>query len=434
MARQERIVITGLAVLSSLGYDSEAVWSRIHCGDVNVSLEKIDVGGERWIEYFIHRIKDFKVEKFGLQNDLLNEILAWKKNKIPLDLLYLSTLTKLALNDSYLKFSKDKNNIGLVLTCEGPGLEDFFSKVLSEAFKIRLKSKGRNDQKLEFFKKMYDRCARSGYDLQTFMHLFFVSKILCIHGYSLFINNACSSGLYALEAAANIIQRGLCPAVAVVGADHADAYKYLWFKNQNMYSKNGVISPFSLDANGYVFGDGGGALILESYQHAIKRKAKIYGEYLGGYFNSQGWKVTLPAIHKNYYSSVITSALKRAELRPENIDLICAHGVGLKITDHYEAKSIASVFGKNGPPVTALKPYFGHNLGGNAILESAILLLSMKKGIAPKTLNSEKFDNTLGINLLRKELSVNLINVMKICTGFAGFEGSVIFRNIKNQS
>jgi len=101
-------------------------------------------------------------------------------------------------------------------------------------------------KKIDFIRHVYEKFERLGYDSQTFMYLYFLSKLFATHGYSLFINNACASGLFALEAASQQIRQGRCSAMIVVGADHQRLpYKHWWLKNLGLYAEDGLLKPFS---------------------------------------------------------------------------------------------------------------------------------------------------------------------------------------------
>jgi 3-oxoacyl-[acyl-carrier-protein] synthase II len=166
---------------------------------------------------------------------------------------------------------------------------------------------------------------------------------------------------------------------------------------------------------------------------AVERKADIYAEYIGGSFMLEGWKVTYPNVADDFYKDMILKSMDEAGVRPEEVDLIIPHGVGTNITDRYEAKAIAQVFGKNKrkPLISAFKPYIGHTLGSTAILETAIMLLVMKNGKIPPTLNCDNLDAALGIDMLREAKDSDDIKIsMKTACGFAGFNGACIFRKL----
>ncbi|MBU2250854.1 MAG: beta-ketoacyl-[acyl-carrier-protein] synthase II, partial [Candidatus Omnitrophica bacterium] len=116
----------------------------------------------------------------------------------------------------------------------------------------------------------------------------------------------------------------------------------------------------------------------------------------------------------------------------EEIDLLCPHGVGCQVIDTYEAKAITDIFGPNpkSPLITAFKPYVGHNLGGSALLEAAILLLSLKNNTILPTLNCQNINPKLNLPLIKQKTETNLKTVMKICCAFAGFNGAAIFKKL----
>jgi 3-oxoacyl-[acyl-carrier-protein] synthase II len=190
------------------------------------------------------------------------------------------------------------------------------------------------------------------------------------------------------------------------------------------------MKPFSKKADGLVLGDGAAALILEEMESALQRNAHIYAEYTGGGFTLEGWKVALPQIGSLSYQQAIEQSLKKPDLKPEEIDFINPHGVAIKVTDAYEAKAITDIFGQNSkkPFIAAFKPYVGHNLGGSAILETIILLLSMENNIIPPTLNCEQFETKHRLKLVRELTPYPLNTAMKLSCGFAGFSAAAIFR------
>jgi 3-oxoacyl-[acyl-carrier-protein] synthase II len=266
------------------------------------------------------------------------------------------------------------------------------------------------------------------------MYLYFVAKTFSIHGYSLFTNNACASGLFALESAARQIKYGESNVVLLASGDVANTmFKHLWFKEQGLYAEDGKMKPFSKKADGIVLGDGASAMVLEELSHALNRKAHIYAEYLGGGFSLEGWKVTMPRIGSLTYQRTLESSLRKSNLRPEDIDLINPHGVAIKVTDSYEAKAITDIFGKNQkkPLITAFKPYIGHNLGGCGILESIILLLSLEEKLILPTLNCDEIEPKHKIELVRELVPCSPNIAMKLSCGFAGYNAAAIFRKVE---
>jgi len=429
---ERRIVITGIGPISSPGIGKEAFWQGILDKKTNIKLEKSSVDNELLAEFFLHKVEDFNLNKFGIDKAILNDIKVWKEGEEILDLNYLIAAIKLALDDSRLDYTVKDNNIGLVLAHENISLMPFGFKVSNLAYEMLIGKQRKDINKKEFFINLYKGFLKSAYDVQTFADLFHVARVFNVHDYSLFINNACASGLYALEAASQIIKNNQAKTVVVAASDCPEIYKYLWFKELGIYSPDGIIRPFSKDANGLVFGEGGVGVVMEDLQNAQNRNAPIYAEYLGGGFDLEGWKITVPQIGSNSYQNAILKAFNQSNVRKEEIDLLCPHGVGYPVVDAYEAKAITDTFGLNPkkPLISTFKPYVGHNLGGSALLETAILLLSLKNNTIPPTLNSQNTNPKLNVSLLKEKNQTPLKTVMKICSAFAGYNAAAIFRKL----
>jgi len=432
MRSKRRVAITGIGPIASPGIGKENFWRGILLKKTNLQLEKCFINGELWGEFYLHKVENFDISKFGINKDRLNDIREWKEGEEIIDLNYLIAAIKLALDDSKVEYDKEKNEIALVLAHENLGLMPFGLKVSELSYEMLIGKRRKELSKKEFFDKLYRKFLKSGYDVQTFADLFHIARVFGVHNYSLFINNACASGLYALEAAAQIIKNNQAKIVVVAVSDHPDIYKYLWFRDLGIYSSDGVIRPFSSDSNGLAFGEGGVGIVLEDLENAKRRNASIYAEYLGGGFDLEGWKITAPQIGSNSYQRAILKALKQAKVDKKEIELLCPHGVGSSSIDYYESKAITDIFGRNSkkPLITTFKPYVGHNLGGSALLETAILLLSLKNNIIPPTLNCDNIDKRFGITLVTEKIEKKLEIVMKICCAFAGFNAAAIFKKI----
>ncbi len=381
----------------------------------------------------MHKVDNFDLNKFGIDKAILNDIREWKEGEEIPDLNYLIAAVKLALDDSGLNYQSEDNGIGLVLAHENIGLMQFGFKVSSLAYEMLIGRQRKELVKKDFFNTFYKSFLKSGYDIQTFADLFHVAKVFNVHEYSLFINNACASGLYAFEAASQAIKNNQAKAVVIAACDYPEIYKYLWFRELGIYSPDGIIRPFSKDANGLAFGSGGVGLVIEDLAQAEKRKAPIYAEYLGGGFDLEGWKITVPQIGSSSYQKAILKAFKQSQVEKGQIDLLCPHGVGYQVIDAYEAKAITDIFGPNPqkPLLTAFKPYVGHNLGGSALLEAAILLLSLKNNLIPPALNCANINSKLNLSLVKEKTKTPLKTVMKVCCAFAGYNAAAIFRKIE---
>lgn len=430
MSKDSRIVITGIGPITSIGIGKKALWDGIVNQRTGIIKEDFFLDNELIESFLIHKVNNFDINSFGIDSCILEDIKRWKEGEEVADLYYLMAAAKLALDDSGLVCNDDnKERIGLVLTHENPGLEHNTTKNILEFIDILKNTPELLSQKKHFFTNFYNRIAKTSYESQTFMFLYHVARVLDVHGFSLFTNNACSSGLYALETARLLIDGGRNDVMIIASGDNPQAYKAQWFKGLQMYAEDGKTMPFDKNAHGFVLGDGAIGIVIERLEHARQRDAFIYAEYRGGGFLMEGWKVTLPDIGSGSYQKVITHALEEANLKPEDIDIICAHGVGNLLFDKYEAKAIQNVFGlaPHAPLVTALKPFIGHNLGGTNLLETAIMLLAMHNNIIPPVLNSTMFAPSFKINLVREQKKVRFTNLLKISCGFAGFNTAALF-------
>jgi len=349
------------------------------------------------------------------------------------DLKLLLSAIQLALTDSGLCYDEKTNDVGLVLTHESPGADKVMEKMFYLATDLIY-----NPSKLARFaglaaicENLVNQVGQNVYEMQSFIYLYFAAKAFNLHGYSLYVNNACASGLFAIEAAAQRIRTGNSSVMVVVGGDHPTFFtKHLWFKKMGLYAKDGEMRPFDRKRRGIVLGDGATAMIVEEREHAIKRGAQIYAEYLGGGFRLEGGHAVLPDISSPSYLEAVSDAFHTTSLAPKQVDLLVPHGVGTGLGDTCEADVITKAFGDfpETPHITAFKGYVGHNLGGSAMLESALLLLAMSYGMVPPTRNCDSPDPKLRIKPVQEWRSANLQIGMKIATGFAGYHAAALFQ------
>lgn len=425
-----KIVFTGLGPISSVGVGKNEFWENAKSGRTNIQKEIYCLDGEILEEYYIHKVNNFDVNNYGLDKQRLFELNTWKNGAGVKDLEYMLASSKMAIDDSKILFSYTSDSIGLVAFHENLGLSQFYDKII-DLILIQSKQKNKKISSSEVFSFIYSHLSRSGYDLQSFSALFHLNKVLGLNGFSLFLNNACCSGLYAIEVAADLIRSRKCKAVIVVGADSPDVFKYLWFKDKGLYSSDGLIRPFSKSRNGFILGEGAASVILEDFDCAFKRGAEIYGEYLGGGFLSESWKMSLPAVSGRFYIDTIEKALKQSNLSPGDIDAVYPHGIGSKTFDCYEADALWETFGKRDldPTVTALKPFIGHSLGVSTLMEVLLILLSLKNNLILPTLNFEESDPKIKINLNILPLEKKCKYILKTCSAFAGFDGAITIKS-----
>jgi 3-oxoacyl-(acyl-carrier-protein) synthase len=229
-----------------------------------------------------------------------------------------------------------------------------------------------------------------------------------------------------------MIKCGKAEKVIVVASDCPDIFKCLWFDELGMYPKDGRIKPFSQRADGFILGEGAIAVVLENYDLARKRDVRVYGEYIAGSFKLESWKVTVPNPLQNCLADTISDVVQRSEMDIRDLDLICAHGVGTKINDTYEAKAIhTNIIEHRDVPVAAFKPYLGHTLGASALLEFAVLLLCMREQTILPILNVDATDQNSYLNLVRYKSQRKIKFALKTCCAFAGYNAATIIKNLE---
>jgi 3-oxoacyl-[acyl-carrier-protein] synthase II len=332
---------------------------------------------------------------------------------------------ELALEDSALV--DDLSRAALVASWEAPGMDRLQRGLLRDLLEAHDAPRASPE---ELFDRFYGLHKDAAYSTQSFLHLHLLARAFQVHGRTLFVNNACASGLYALEAAAALLREGQARTAIVVAAESpCFPTKRLWFSEGGLHSTDGFLRPFDRARTGLILGEGSGALVLETRERARERGARVLATYRGGHFNQEGWKVAIPNFAEPFCEEVIRGACEAAEVSAESLHGIVAHGAGTGLSDAYEAKGITSVLGEwpTRPPVTALKGFFGHTLGASALLESAAVISCLAEGFLPGAAGFVTPDPKLKVQLISKSTPWSDGCVLKISNGFAGFNAGAIF-------
>ena len=200
----------------------------------------------------------------------------------------------------------------------------------------------------------------------------------------------------------------------------------------------GASRPFSGTRDGFVIGEGAAALVLEEYEHAKARGAKIYAEVAGGGMSADAYHIT--ATHPEGLGAklVMQNALKDAEMQPEDIDYINLHGTSTPVGDRSEAKAIVEVFGEHAYKMylSSTKSMTGHLLGAAGALEAVFSVKALVDGIIPPTINHEEgdddpeVDNRLNFTF-NKAVKRDINAVLSNTFGFGGHNAAVIFKKVK---
>lgn len=251
--------------------------------------------------------------------------------------------------------------------------------------------------------------------------------------------SACASSSHALINATDYIRLGKADiiisggseaAVVEVGIGGFSSMKALSERNDDPATAS---RPFDVDRDGFVLGEGAGALILEEFEHAKARGAKIYAEVIGSGMTADAYHITAPHPEGLGAKNVMTLALKEAKLNPSDVDYINVHGTSTPLGDISEVKAIQAVFGEEAYNlnISSTKSMTGHLLGAAGAVESIACILAIQNNIVPPTINHFTDDPQLDAKLnftfneaQEKKVTVTLCNTF----GFGGHNTSVIFK------
>ncbi len=253
--------------------------------------------------------------------------------------------------------------------------------------------------------------------------------------------SACASSANAMIDALNYIRLGHCDIIITGGSEAAvieagmggfNAMHALSTRNE---SPETASRPFDATRDGFVLGEGAGALVLESYEHAKARGAKIYAEVMGGGMTSDAHHMTAPHPEGVGVERVMHNCLKDAGLQPEEVDAINTHGTSTPLGDIAELKAITKVFGTHAKNINinSTKSMTGHLLGAAGGIEAVASILSMQHGMVPPTINhttvDENIDQSLNLTLnkaQKRDVKVAMSNTF----GFGGHNACVVFKKI----
>ena len=250
--------------------------------------------------------------------------------------------------------------------------------------------------------------------------------------------SACSTGLHSIGEAAWMIKRGDADVMIAGGTDAPiGALPMAGFDSMHAMSRRNddpqrASRPFDKDRDGFVFGEGAGVMVLEDYEHAVARGAKIYAELAGYGLTADAHHITTPNTEGPSYC--MQMALDQAAIRPEEIDYLNAHGTSTVLGDINETKAIKEVFGdyaQNGLVVSSSKSMIGHLFGGAGGVESVLTVLALHNQMVPPTINLENPDPECDLDYCANKAREKEIRyAMKNSFGFGGTNGSLIFKKM----
>lgn len=416
MDSKRRVVVTGLGSLTPIGNTVDEYWQGLASGKSGAAPITL-FDAEKFKTRFACEIKNFDPTEFMDRKE------ARKMDRFTQ---FAMVVADEAINDSGLDLEKiDLDRAGVIWGSGIGGLQTFQEEVMNFAH-----GDGTPRFNPFFIPKMIADIS-SGY----------ISIKYGFRGPNFVTVSACASSTNALLDAVNYIRLGYMDlaisggseaAVTEAGIGGFNAMKALSERND---SPETASRPFDKGRDGFVLGEGAGALILEEYEHAKARGAKIYAEVMGGGLSADAHHITAPHPEGLGAAKVMTSAIKDSGLNPEDVDYINVHGTSTPLGDKGESLAIKKVFGEKSYSVniSSSKSMTGHLLGAAGAVEAIACILAIKHQIVPPTINhftdDEDLDNKLNFTFnkaQKRKVEVALSNTF----GFGGHNTSVIFKKL----
>lgn len=413
----KRVVVTGLGALTPIGNTLQEYWDGLLSGKSGAApIKQFDAS--LFKTQFACELKNFNVEDF-----------IEKKESRKLDQFSqyaIVSATEAMVDSGLMESNPNLDRIGVIWGSGVGGLKTF------------------QDESQNFF---------AGDGTPKF-NPFFIPKMIAdiaaghisikygLRGPNYVTVSACASSTNAIIDAYNLIRLGKAHAIVTGGSEAAvnemgmggfNALRALSTRND---SPETASRPFDVDRDGFVLGEGAGALILEEYEHAVKRGAKIYAEVAGGGMSGDAYHMTAPHPDGIGARNVMIEALSDAELLPTDVDYVNVHGTSTPLGDIAETKAILQVFGDHAYNIniSSTKSMTGHLLGAAGAIEAIACILAVKHDIVPPTINhftdDPELDNKLNFTFNKPQKRI--VNVALSNTfGFGGHNTSVIVKKFK---
>ena len=412
----KRVVVTGLGALTPIGNNVDEYWDALVNGKSGCApITYFDA--EKFKTKFACELKNFNVLDFFDRKEA---------RKLDRFAQYAIVASDEAIKDSGIDLNVvNKHRVGVIWGAGIGGLETFQDEMINY-------SKGDGTPRFNpfFIPKMIADIAPGNISIR---HGFMGPNYTTV--------SACASSANAMFDALNMIRLGYSDviisggseaAVTIAGMGGFNAMHALSTRNE---SANTASRPFDATRDGFVLGEGAGALVLEEYEHAKARGAKIYAEFVGGGLSSDAYHMTAPHPEGIGVVAVMENCLQNAGLKPEDVDAINTHGTSTPLGDVAELKAISKVFGKHAKDINinSTKSMTGHLLGAAGAIEAISSILSMKHGIVPPTINHEHKDENIDpeLNLTLNKAQKREVNVVMSNTfGFGGHNACVLFKKL----
>ncbi len=412
---QRRVVVTGIGIISPLGLTVEENWKNICSGNSGVG-----------------RITHFDTEKFSVK--IAGEVKGFdpsvviekkEQKKMERFTQFAMYAAQQAITDSKLDFSTNEVLRARTGAMVGVGIGGL-SSIEDQCTVLAAKGPSRITP---FFIPLVITNMASGH----------ISIRYGLRGPNFSVTSACASGVHSVGEAAKYIQDGTCDVMISGGVEAAvTPLAIAGFSSMRALSERNdeptkASRPFDRNRDGFVLAEGGAILILEDYEHASRRGANIYAELTGYGASSDAYHMTSPPPDGAGAAMAMKMALKNANLLPEKIGYINAHGTSTPTGDGIESTAIKFVFGDHAKKlfVSSTKSMTGHALGAAGALESVYSLLALKNQIAPPTINLDSPSEDCDLNYVPHHARDGKFDhVLNNSFGFGGTNACVIFSKV----
>jgi len=413
----KRVVVTGLGALTPIGNNIQEYWDGLKSGKSGCApITYFDT--EKFKTKFACEVKNY---------DPLQHFNRKEARKLDRFAQYALISSDQAIEDADLDMdSIDKFRVGVIWGAGIGGIETFQNEVINF-------SQGDGTPRFNpfFIPKMIADIAPGNISIK---HGFMGPNYTTV--------SACASSANAMIDALNYIRLGHCDIIVTGGSEAAvtmaglggfNAMHALSTRNESPQSAS---RPFDGTRDGFVLGEGAGALVLEDYEHAKARGAKIYAEVIGGGMSSDAYHMTAPHPEGIGVERVMLNCLKDAGIEAGEVDAINTHGTSTPLGDVAELKAISKVFGAhaNKININSTKSMTGHLLGAAGAIEAIASILSMQHNLVPPTINHAEVDPNIdpSLNLTLNKAQPREVHIaMSNTFGFGGHNACVLFRKLE---
>lgn len=411
----KRVVVTGIGAITPLANDFNASWSSVKKGRSGIEhISRFDVNELPW--KVAGELKSFNPLLYLNQKEI---------RTIDLFVQYAVAASFMAVNDAGLAVNMD-------------GIDPYFDAagIILGSSRGGIESIERGFERL-FAKKSSGGAPKlSPYLMPSStigMAASYVAQKLRLKGKCTGISCACASGAVAIGEAYMMIKHGYSKLI-IAGGTEAPICRlcilgYGSLGALSLRNDSTALRPFTIGRDGFVLSEGSTLLVLEEYESAIRRDARIYGEIVGFSNTSDAYHITKPSLEGQ--AMAITQAIKDANISPCEIDYISAHATSTPLGDKVEAAAIKTVFRDNPlVPVSALKSMTGHMLASSGAFEVACALMSLKEGVILPTINLFDKDPDCDLNVVTEMKKTPIKIAISNSFGFGGMNAVVVIKKV----